>query len=176
MPCQLSANESACGNELFNRGIALFGVNINTTVSWNLYIAGEKLIVPTSAKAEAGFGIEVEPVFVALLADAACCSDAIAQTLERGNPSVPTPNWKTAPSPVVLRHAGVKSWSAFLRKARGWVVKKQPGSFLVAPLRKVHLGGRAWLQEDREHGETITDHGGVSAVSVRIFQVISSSL
>ena len=115
----------------------------------------------------------MEPVFVALLADAARCSDVIAQTLERGNPSIPTPNWKTAPPPVVLRHAGLRSWSAFLRKAQGWVVKKQPGSYLAAPLRKVHLGG---LQEDREHGETIPDHGDVKAVSVKIFEVISGSL
>jgi hypothetical protein len=160
---------------LFDHGIAPFGANINTTVFWNLYIVGEKLIVPTSAKAEAGFGIEVEPVLVALLTDAASSSDAIAQTLERGNPLIPTPDWKTAPSPVVLRHAGVKSWSAFLSKAKGWAVKKEPGSYLVAPLRKVRLGGRVGLQEDCERSAAVTGHGDLSAVSAQIFQVISNS-
>jgi hypothetical protein len=79
-----------CGDALFNHGNALFGVNIYTMAFWNLYIAAGKLIVPTSAKAEAGFGIEVEPVFVASLSDSAGSSDAIAQAFKQGNPSVPT--------------------------------------------------------------------------------------
>ncbi len=73
---------------------------------------------------------------------------------------------------MVLRHAQVKSWSAFLRKAKGWAVKKQPASYLVVLLMKAHLG----LQEDRERGVAITDHGDVKAVAVDIFQVISGAL
>jgi hypothetical protein len=156
---------------LFNHGNALFGVNIYTIAFWNLYIAAGKLIVPTSAKAEAGFGIEVEPVVVASLSDSAGSSDA-----KQGNPSVPTPDGKTRLPPVVLRHAGVKSWSAFVSKAKGWAVKKAPGSYLVVPLKKVRLEGRVGLQEDRESAVAVTDHGDVSAVSVKIFQVISRSL
>ena len=161
---------------MFNHGNALFGVNIYTIAFWNLYIAAGKLIVPTSAKAEAGFGIEVEPVVVASLSDSAGSSDAIAQAFKQGNPSVPTPDWKTRLPPVVLRHAGVKSWSAFVSKAKGWAVKKAPGSYLVVPLKKVRLEGRVGLQEDRESAVAVTDHGDVSAVSVKIFQVISRSL
>jgi hypothetical protein len=142
-------------------------------MSWNVYLIGEKLLVPTSVKATAGFYLEVDPVFVGQIEDAPGSANAIARALELGNAIVPTPDWKRAKPPVVLSYAGVRNWSSFFRRATCWKVLKGEQSYTVTPCRRMP-DHDAW-EEDRERGVAIPDGPNVDEVARQVFEVIRSS-
>src|SRR6516162_4826640 len=75
----------------------------------HLYLRKGKVLVPTLGRVPGGPYRDIEPVTVAEVSDTDNLRQAFRQTIARGNPPVgpyPRPN----PPPVVLRHAGVKSW------------------------------------------------------------------
>jgi hypothetical protein len=64
-----------------------------------------------------GFYRGVEPVAVVSASNTGELRQALRATIARGNPAVPILRRSEIPLPVLLKYAGVKSWSAFERHA-----------------------------------------------------------
>lgn len=114
---------------------------------WTVYVRGDRVIVPTTGKTEAGYYLDIEPVQVASLADNQAVAHALGETMRRGNPIVPTPLRKNFPIPAVLRPAGVRSWSAFMKKARAWSIEQCDGSYTLVPQNSE---GHGWVADPKK--------------------------
>jgi hypothetical protein len=96
-----------------------------------LYVLGNKVIVPTVSRTQAGYNLETEPVASLDLADPAL-PEVLQHVLERGNPIIPTPSRANFPKPVVLSYAGAKSWSEFTEIADRWELTEHNGTYTLA--------------------------------------------
>jgi hypothetical protein len=99
--------------------------------------------MPTMAKAEAGFYLEMEPVQVVSASDTQALQTAIKHIVSKGNPIVATPSRTNFPKPFLQRYAKVKSWSIFEKDAQIWKVVEEAGMYHVKPGRK-HASGKGW--------------------------------
>lgn len=94
----------------------------------HIYLRKGTVYVPTVAKTEAGFFVDVEPVAVIEGSDRARIADAIKKTIIKGNPTIETPTRLTFPKPVVLSYANVKSWATFEKSSLCWKASKRKAS------------------------------------------------
>ena len=95
----------------------------------NLYLRNGKVIIPTLGAVHQRLYRDIEPVAVADVSDAEAHSPSLHATIARGNP--PTPYYKQGiyPQPVVVKYAGVKSWSAFARGTSTWDIKERDANY-----------------------------------------------
>jgi hypothetical protein len=56
---------------------------------------------------------------------------ALLDTIARGNPAVPRLARGQSYSPVTLKYAGVKTWSAFERGTSYWGIEERDGIFRI---------------------------------------------
>ena len=96
---------------------------------WHVYLRKGTVFVPTVAKTDAGFFIDVEPVAVVESTNRQEIISAIKAAIGSGNPIVATPTRAEFPKPVVLKYANVKSWATFEKNAFCWTVKKNASAF-----------------------------------------------
>jgi len=87
-------------------------------------------------KMDKGFYRGVEPVATVAVSNTDELRQALAKTIARGNPHVPMLRRREIPAPVLLKYAGVKSWSAFERGMRQWSIVERQGSFQIAKQEK----------------------------------------
>ncbi len=106
----------------------------------SLYLRKGILYVPTKGQMERGFYRGVEPVAVAPLSNTGAIREALLARFARGNPIVPMLLRRDWPPPVVLKHAGVKTWSAFERGMLFWEITDEDGAFRIAEQRKQSNG------------------------------------
>jgi hypothetical protein len=107
----------------------------------HLYLRSGTVYIPTMGKMDEGFYRGVEPVTVVSALDIDGIRRALQATIARGNPVVPILRRSEIPPPVLLKHAGVKSWSAFERGMTFWTVKETGGFFQIAGQSKRADGG-----------------------------------
>ena len=88
-----------------------------------------------------GFYRGVEPVTVVSASDIDGVRKALRETIARGNPVVSILRRSEIPPPVLLKHAGVKNWSAFERGMEFWTIKEKDGVFQIAGQSKRDDGG-----------------------------------
>jgi hypothetical protein len=74
---------------------------------------------------------------------------ALAATVVRGNPSVPVLRRSEYPPPVLLKYAGVKTWSTFDRDASLWAVGEDGGGFVIISYKKLPTGESVEDQNDK---------------------------
>ncbi|HXL64853.1 MAG TPA: hypothetical protein VN938_07340 [Xanthobacteraceae bacterium] len=98
----------------------------------HLYLRKGILYVPTMGKMDEGFYRGVEPVAVISVSNSEGVRECLRAAVIRGNPAVPMLPRRKIPPPVLLKYAGVKSWSAFEKGMLAWTVKKQDGAFRIA--------------------------------------------
>lgn len=134
-------------------------------MKWAFYLRSGVAFIPTTAKTQAGFYIDVEPVEVVPVTERTSLERALLRTIQRGNPIVPTPARATFPAPVVLAHAKMRSWAAFEKSASGWSIAKVEGAFTIAPYRAGKHGG--W-KEDLESKEAIPDDVALRDIVARV--------
>jgi len=72
-----------------------------------------QVLVPTMAKTDAGFWLEVDPVEQAATCNLSSIAAALQRCESRGNPAVPTPPRSAFPDWVVLKHANKKNLRDF---------------------------------------------------------------
>jgi hypothetical protein len=117
--------------------------------------------MPTMGKMGKGFYRGVEPVAVAPAKNTEALRQALKASIARGNPVVPQPqrqqDW---PPPVVLKYAGVKSWSAFERGLQVWDINESDGIFQIAGNVR---GPHGWVEDPKQ---TITFPPGTSVDDV----------
>ena len=101
----------------------------------HLYLRKGKAFVPTLGRVPRGPYRDIEPVMVVEVSDTGGLRQALHQTIARGHPPVgpyPRPN----PPPVVLKHAGVRSWGAFARGASPWAMEERDGKYRIIGYRR----------------------------------------
>lgn len=127
----------------------------------HIYLRKGAVYIPTLGKMGKGFYRGVEPVAVVSTSNTEALRQALAATIARGNPDVPTLLRREWPPPVLLKYAGVKSWSAFERGMLLWNIVEKDGIYQIAGNTKQPNG--MW-KEDPE--QTIKFQAGTSADSV----------
>ena len=98
----------------------------------NFYLRKGIAYIPTMGKMEKGFYRGVEPVAVVAASNTEELRKALQSTIARGNPTVPMLRRREWPPPVLLKYAGVGSWSAFERGMSLWSISDQDGVFQIA--------------------------------------------
>jgi hypothetical protein len=118
-------------------------------VSYGLYLRKGTLFVPTNGRVEGG-GIlrDIEPVEVVPISNIEAVRQALRATIARGNPAIPHPPRGTRLQPVVLKYAGVKTWSAFARYATRWRIREKDGSYQIGGYRKHEKG--YWVEDPEQ--------------------------
>jgi hypothetical protein len=112
----------------------------------HLYLRKGKVFVPTFGRVSGGPYRDIEPVAVVEVSDAEGLRRAFREAIARGNPPVgpyPRPN----PLPVVVKHAGVKSWGAFARGALPWSIEEENGIIQIIGRRKTPDG---WVEDPEQ--------------------------
>jgi hypothetical protein len=72
--------------------------------------------VPTVVKLQTGAYMDVDPVAVVPVANTDGIRHALLDAIARENAIVPPPPKDDWPPPVLLKYAGVKTWSAFVAR------------------------------------------------------------
>jgi hypothetical protein len=124
----------------------------------HFYLRKGIVYVPTMGIMEKGFYRGIEPVSVVSVSNSEALREALAATIARGNPTVPKLRRREWPPPVVLKYAGVKSWSAFERGMMLWSIEEKDGVWKVVGTRK---GSDGAMVDDPD--QTTTFPAGVSA-------------
>ncbi|MFZ0423219.1 MAG: hypothetical protein WAL80_10120 [Xanthobacteraceae bacterium] len=106
----------------------------------HLYLRTGVLYLPTMGKMAEGFYRGVEPVAVVSASGIDAVRQALEATISRGNPIVPMLRRSEWKPPVLLKYAGVRSWSAFERGMLFWTIKDNNASFRIAGQRKTSNG------------------------------------
>jgi hypothetical protein len=139
---------------------------------WQLYIRNGMVYVPTVAKTEAGFYMDIDPVRAVPATEPDTLRAAIIEAISNGNPVVPTPTRAAFPKPVILRHAGVKSWSTFEKSATYWEILETDGGYRIGPGKRSAAGG--W-EEDPERGEFLPPGTTVDIVAQRVATLLAAT-
>lgn len=114
----------------------------------HIYLRNGIVYLPTMGKMEKGFYRGVEPVAVVPVSNAEALRRALAETLARGSPIVPTLRRGEWPPPVLLKYAGVKNWSTFERGMLLWDIKEDAGCFRIERNSKRSNG--MWLEDPEQ--------------------------
>jgi hypothetical protein len=101
----------------------------------------------------------IEPVSVVPVANSEGLLRAFRDVIARENAPVPPVKGKRPP-PVLLKYAGVRSWSAFARGASTWNIEENDGLYQIVGYR-VHPKGY-WVEDPDQkigfpHGTPVED-------------------
>jgi len=126
---------------------------------FSLYLRQGTVFVPTTGLVDRGPYREIEPVAVAPVANPSAVGRAIRAAISRGNPPAPRYPPGGHPQPVVVKYAGVKSWSAFARGTLTWGINETDGKYQIIGYTR-HPDG--WRQDheqkiDLPAGSTVDD-------------------
>jgi hypothetical protein len=87
------------------------------------------VVIPTAAKTEAGFLMDIEPVEVIPLGEKAAIKSALRLAAFRSVDVIPTPARGKFPKPVVLKPGKVRNWSQFhWNYSYAWINPEKDGS------------------------------------------------
>jgi hypothetical protein len=100
------------------------------------YLRNAIIYVPTVVKLQTGAYMDVDPVAVVPVANTDGLRRALLDAIARKNAIVPPPPKDDWPPPILLKYAGVKTWSAFARNAAVWSIQETDGNFLISGHRK----------------------------------------
>jgi hypothetical protein len=114
---------------------------------FQIYLRRGLVYVPTAAIREGGVYTAIEPVAVVHVTKTEEVHQALLVTMARKNITVPVPRGKWPP-PVLLKYAGVKTWSAFARDARTWNIEENDGKFQIEGYR-THAKGY-WVEDPNQ--------------------------
>lgn len=126
------------------------------------------------AKTEAGFYRGIEPVTFVPVSQTTELHRAIAETITRGNPIIPTPRYgeTSVTMPIILKHAGVKAWQAFEHGALSWKIREKDGVYQIVGQREGRYGG--WVDDP---DQTITFPSGTTIDQVidRLIEILQEA-
>jgi hypothetical protein len=109
---------------------------------WHIYLRKGTVFIPTVARTDAGFYMDIDPVEIVESGNRSRIVDAIKSSIVKGNPIVETPTRAAFPKPVVLKYTNVKSWGTFEKNAFCWTIKKNG---TVLELHSPHMDSfRGW--------------------------------
>lgn len=127
---------------------------------FHLYLRNGTAFVPTTGRLVPGGPYrDMEPVAVAPLSNPNAVRQALRDAISRGNPPAPRYPIVGHPQPVVVKYAGVKSWSAFARGTLPWGIDETNGNFQIIGYRRHPDGWREDPEQkvDLPVGSTVDD-------------------
>lgn len=89
---------------------------------YTCYLRDGIVYVPTVGK-RGGAHVTMEPVSVVPVADSEGLRRAFAEAIDKGNPPLPLLKGER-PAPIMLKYTRTKSWPAFVRNTRTWILKR----------------------------------------------------
>jgi hypothetical protein len=113
--------------------------------------------------------VDVEPVAVTSVADTDGLRRAFLDTIARKNAIVPPPPKDKWPPPVLLKYAGVRTWSAFARGAATWSIRETEGNYQIVGYRD-HPDG--YWAPDREQEINFSPGATVDDVIARMIAIL----
>ncbi len=137
---------------------------------WHLYLRNGRAYLPSVGQTEAGFYLDIEPVEVALATDAEALQRAIKEVMSRGSQRRLAPPF---PKPVVLKHAKVKSWSAFEKGALNWTIVEKSGDYQIKRGRTRPDGG--W-EDDPTRIESLPPGTAPEKIAERLASLVQAAL
>jgi len=135
----------------------------------HFYLRNGTVYVPTMGMMEKGFYRGIEPVAVVSVTNADALREALAATIARGNPVVPKLRRREWPPPVVLKYAGVKSWSGFERGMMLWSIEEKDGVWKVIGKRQSSDGA---MVDDPDQMTTFPVRASVEDVIGRAVSIV----
>jgi hypothetical protein len=132
---------------------------------WHVYIRKDVAIIPTVGQTEAGFYMDIEPVYSGPASDVDALQLALKEAIRTGNPKLPTPPRRAFPRPVVLDHAKVKTWKAFENGTALWTIVKKDAGYVIKRGRELPSGG--W-EDDPRGIESLPLDASVDDVAKRV--------
>ena len=132
---------------------------------YKCYLRKNVVYVPTVGR-RGGAYVDIEPVAVVPVIDAASMRNAFRDAIASGNDSVPLIKGKWPP-PVVLKHARAKSWAEFAREASTWNIAEKQGVYQITSYR-MHPEGY-WVEDS----DKITRFPPSTSVDVVIDRMIA---
>jgi hypothetical protein len=130
---------------------------------YSCYLRDSIVYVPTLARREREpVYTDIEPVGVAPVANTEAVRRTLLDTIARKNPTIPAPDRKARDAPsIILKYAGVRSWSAFYRNASTWSISEDDGVYKIIGYRK-HPTKKYWEQDPAQEiqfpaGTTVDD-------------------
>ncbi len=136
---------------------------------WHVYVRQGIAYVPTVARADAGFYLDIEPVAVVPATDVDGVQAAVRKAIGKGNPRIPTPSRATFPKPVILKHAKAKSWSVFEKGASVLTISRKGDCYKIQAGRKRPDAG--W-EPDPSQVELLPEGAGVEVVAERVSSAV----
>jgi hypothetical protein len=129
--------------------------------------------IPTAGMIERGFYRDIEPVTVVAVSNTDALRRAFANAVALGNPKVPPPlRGAKHPVPILLKHAGLKSWNTFARQASHWDFEDRNGVFLITHYDKAPPGG--WTK-DKGKDETFPPGASITEVIERMIAILQAA-
>ena len=138
----------------------------------HFYLRDGTVYFPTVGKMDKGFYRDIEPVAQVLVANAEALRQTILAALTSGNPDVPIPPGRNWPPAVVLKAAGVKSWSAFERGLRLWGIEQREEIFSIIGKTKKADGTTV---DDPAQTISFPDDTGLDQVADRMVEILQSA-
>lgn len=135
----------------------------------HIYLRNGIVYLPTMGKMDKGFYRGVEPVAVVAASNTETLRRALEETIARGNPNVPILKRREWPPPILLKYAGVRSWSAFERGMSLWDIKEDGGCFMIESNSKRSNG--MW-KEDPDQTVKFPPETGVDRVIDRMIEIL----
>lgn len=126
---------------------------------FHLYLRKCTVFVPTTGLVQGGPYRDMEPVAVAALSNPDAVRQALRAAILRGNPPAPRYPPGGHPQPVVVKYAGVKSWSAFARGTLPWSINESDGKYQIMGYSRHPDGWREDPEQkvDLPVGSTVDD-------------------
>jgi len=121
---------------------------------------------------EKGFYRGIEPVAVVWASDVEGVRRALRTTFARGNPIVPMLRRSEWQPPILLKYAGIKSWSAFERGMRFWTIDSEDGVFRIAGQKE--QPERGW-KDDPEQTITFPPGSTTDQVIDRMIEILQGA-
>ncbi len=98
---------------------------------WHFYIRKGMAYLPTIARTEAGFFLDIEPVVVLQADRRGDLIRALGQSIASGNVSALTPKRGAYGTPAILKAASIKTWATFERGARCYTVYRTDSGYEI---------------------------------------------
>ena len=138
-------------------------IHFDMLQTWTVYLRNGIVFIPASANA--GYFLQIDPVATVPVGDRLGIIAAIKSTIAKGNPKHRPYLRRHFPPPVVLKPAGVKTWTAFEKGALCWSIKLRDGIFQICPKKDNPEGG--WL-DDPTKAEELPPGTSVDAVAEKV--------
>lgn len=135
------------------------------------YLRRGVVYVPTTAKRGTSVYTAIEPVAVISVADSVGLARALRDAIARKNVVIPPIKGKRPP-PVLLKYAGVQTWSAFARDASTWNIEENEGAFQIVGHK---MNSKGYWVEDAAQRIKFTSGTKVDSVIDRMIAILQEA-